>query len=39
MLTEAGAKVTAVRNPHSLVAELEGDGHKGISLDLEIKSN
>lgn len=38
MLAKAGAKVTAVsRNPHSLVAELEGDGHTGISLDLEDK--
>ena len=38
MLAKAGAKVTAVsRNPHSLVAELEGDGHRGISLDLEDK--
>lgn len=38
MLAKAGAKVTAVsRNPHDLVAELEGDGHTGISLDLEDK--
>ena len=38
MLAKAGAKVTAVsRNPHSLVAELAGDGHTGISLDLEDK--
>jgi len=38
MLAKAGAKVTAVsRNPFDLVAELEGDGHTGISLDLEDK--
>ena len=38
MLAKAGAKVTAVsRNPHDLVGELEGDGHTGISLDLEDK--
>ncbi len=36
MLAKAGAKVTAVsRNPHALLEELEGDGHTGISLDLE----
>ena len=36
MLAKAGAKVTAVsRNPHDLVATLEGEGHTGISLDLE----
>lgn len=36
MLAKAGAKVTAVsRNPHDLVATLEGEGHIGISLDLE----
>ena len=35
---KAGARVTAVsRNPHDLVAELEGDEHTGISLDLEDK--
>lgn len=39
MLAKAGAKVTAVsRNPHGLVAELEGDNHTGISLDLEDKN-
>ena len=38
MLAKAGAKVTAVsRNPHDLVAELEGDIHTGVSLDLEDK--
>lgn len=38
MLAKAGARVTAVsRNPHDLVAELEGDEHTGISLDLEDK--
>ena len=38
MLAKAGANVTAVsRNPHDLVAELEGNGHIGISLDLEDK--
>ena len=38
MLAKAGAKVTAVsRNPHDLVAELEGDVHTGVSLDLEDK--
>lgn len=38
MLAKAGAKITAVsRNPHDLVAELEGNGHIGISLDLEDK--
>ena len=36
MLAKAGASVTAIsRDPHALVSELEGDGHKGISLDLE----
>ena len=36
MLAKSGATVTAVsRNPHELVATLEGDGLKGISLDLE----
>ena len=36
MLAKAGANVTAVsRNPHDLVATLEGDGHTGITLDLE----
>ena len=36
MLAKSGATVTAVsRNPHELVATLEVDGHKGISLDLE----
>lgn len=36
MLAKAGANVTAIsRDPHALVSELEGDGHKGISLDLE----
>jgi len=38
MLAKAGAKVTAVsRNPYDLVGVLEGDGHTGISLDLEDK--
>ena len=38
MLAKAGARVTAVsRNPHDLVAELEGDNHSGISLNLEDK--
>ena len=38
MLAKAGAKVTAVsRNPHDLVAELAGDVHTGVSLDLEDK--
>lgn len=38
MLAKAGARVTAVsRNPHDLVAELEGDNHTGISLNLEDK--
>ena len=36
MLAKAGAKVTAIsRNPHDLVGTLEGEGHTGISLDLE----
>ena len=36
ILAKCGAKVTAVsRNPHDLVAILEGENHTGISLDLE----
>ena len=36
MLAKSGATVTAVsRNPHELVAMLEGENHKGVSLDLE----
>ena len=36
MLAKAGARITAVsRNPHDLVASLEGEGHIAISLDLE----
>jgi len=36
MLAKAGAKVTAIsRNPQDLVSELEGEGHKAVSLDLE----
>ena len=36
MLAKAGANVTAVsRNPHELVSQLEGDGHRAVSLDLE----
>jgi len=36
ILAKCGARVTAVsRNPHDLVAILEGENHTGISLDLE----
>lgn len=36
MLAKAGARITAIsRNPHDFVSTLEGEGHTGISLDLE----